>query len=212
MDTFGDNISKLRKERNLSQRGLADALGVSKSTVAKWESSNTIPDFDGLDKIGDFFGVRVGALFMDDFDPSILSPWINANVLGSIAAGTPIEMIKAESMFPVPAQIMRNHKEAFYLKVKGNSMDKVLPNGSYALIDPSKTDPIINNHAYAVCVNGHDATIKRIHKLNNGFELVPDSNDPTYKPTIYDYGVEGTETITVIGEVVWYTIPFDFEI
>ena len=56
------------------------------------------------------------------------------------------------------------------------------------------------------------ATIKRVVKLANGFELMPDSKDPTYKPVLYDYGVEGTELITVIGEVVWYTLPFDFVI
>ena len=55
------------------------------------------------------------------------------------------------------------------------------------------------------------ATIKRVHKLANGFELIPDSTDPTYKSTIYDYGEEGTETITIIGRVVWHCVPFDWD-
>ncbi len=33
--------------------------------------------------------------------------------------------------------------------------------------------------AYAVCVNGFDATIKRVKPLSNGYELIPDSIDPT---------------------------------
>ena len=61
-----------------------------------------------------------------------------------------------------------------------------------------------------MAVNGNDATIKRVKKLSNGFELVPDSTDPTYKPKVYDYGEDGTEEITVIGRVVWFCVPFDW--
>lgn len=60
-------------------------------------------------------------------------------------------------------------------------------------------------------MNGHDATIKRVKPQNNGFELTPDSTDPTFKPAVYDYGIEGTETITLIGRVVYYVLPFDWE-
>lgn len=60
-------------------------------------------------------------------------------------------------------------------------------------------------------MNGYDATIKRVKPLNNGFELAPDSTDPTFKPAVYDYGIEGTETITLIGRVVYHVLPFDWE-
>lgn len=90
-------------------------------------------------------------------------------------------------------------------------MNRVLPNGCYALVDPDDREPV-DNQAYAVCVNGYSATVKRVRRLANGFELVPDSTDPTYRPMVYDYGVEGTDEITVIGRVFWYTLPFDWTI
>ncbi|MEG2533645.1 MAG: XRE family transcriptional regulator [Gordonibacter sp.] len=212
MSAFSDNINKLRSIKELNQRELAGFLGVSKSTVGNWEAGHSTPDLECLERIADFFGVRVGALFMEDLDVDILAPWTNALVLGSIAAGTPIEMMEATTVFPAPTEVLRNHPQAFFLEVEGESMNRKLPNGCYALIDPSRKDTVLDNHAYALCVNGYDATIKRVCRLNNGFKLVPDSIDPTYKPIIYDYGVEGTEEITVIGEVVWYTVPFDFAI
>lgn len=130
-------------------------------------------------------------------------------IYGSIAAGTPIEMITAESTYPVPVEVMSRYPNSFLLKVEGNSMDRILPNGCYALIDPC--DSIVcDSKPYAICVNGCNATIKRVKKLNNGFELVPDSTDPTFKPVLFDYGVEGTETITVIGKVVYYVLPYDW--
>ena len=128
---------------------------------------------------------------------------------GSIAAGTPIEMVEVEDTFPVPSEMHHRYPDAFLLRVEGESMNRVLPNGCMALVDPCDTVEY-DGEPYAVCVNGYDATIKRVRTLANGFELDPDSTDPTYKPIIYDYGVEGTETITVIGRVVWYCVPFDW--
>ena len=135
--------------------------------------------------------------------------FIDIPLYGSIAAGTPLEMIKVEDTHPIPLEVQKNYPDAFLLRVVGESMNRILPNGSYALIDPCKTVER-DGQPYAVCVNGYDATIKRVKKLHNGFELVPDSTDPTFASTIYDYGVEGTETITVIGRVVWYCIPYEW--
>ena len=129
---------------------------------------------------------------------------------GAIAAGTPIEMTPVENTQPIPAKVHELHPNAFLLKVEGNSMNRVLPNGSYALIDPCKTVER-DGAPYAVCVNGYDATIKRVRKLNNGFQLVPDSTDPTYRTKTYNYNEPETQTITVIGRVVYYVLPFDWE-
>lgn len=130
---------------------------------------------------------------------------------GSIAAGVPMEMMEVCETFPIPRKMVSRYPGAFLLKVVGESMNRVLPNGCYALVDPDERRPV-DGRAYAVCVNGYAATIKRIHPLEHGIELDPDSNDPTFHPMVYDETVEGTETITIIGEVVWYTVPFDFEI
>lgn len=137
------------------------------------------------------------------------SSFVDVPLYGSIAAGTAIEMIEIDETHPIPAQMADRYPNAFLLKVKGESMNRIIPNGSYALINPCKTIDH-NGKPYAICVNGFDATIKRVHHLNNGFELVPDSTDPTYTPTIYNYNEPGTETITVIGEVVYYVLPFDW--
>ena len=137
------------------------------------------------------------------------SEFVDVPLLGSIAAGTPMEMVETEDTHPVPTKVMEQYPDAKLLKVKGSSMNRVLPDGCYALIDPCE-DVERDNQPYAVCVNGYDATIKRVHKLANGFELVPDSTDPTYKAKVYDYGEPGTETVTVIGRVVYYVLPFDW--
>lgn len=135
--------------------------------------------------------------------------FVDVPLYGSIAAGTPIEMIEVDETHPVPAKVMDKYPDAFLLKVKGRSMDKVLPDGCYALIDPCE-EVERENQPHAVCVNGYDATIKRARNLANGIELDPDSTDPTFKPSVYDYADENTEEITIIGRVVYYVLPFDW--
>lgn len=135
--------------------------------------------------------------------------FVDVPLYGSIAAGIPIEMTEVENTHPVPAKVHEMYPDSFLLKVEGNSMNHVLPDGCYALVVP--TDEIKrDNDLYAVCVNGYDATIKRVKKLANGFQLVPDSTDPTYPVQTYNYNEPGTETITVIGRVVYYVLPFDW--
>ncbi len=209
------NLKSIRKKRGYSQEQAARDLGVSINTYRNWEQLKNSPKADTLRKIADYLSVPIDDLVLADSqsaapDQSARMSYIP--IYGRIAAGIPLDMDSMDGRAPIPYEVMRKHPHAFLLKVDGESMSNVLPNGCFALVDPDRKTDIINGNAYAVCVNGYAATIKRVVKLANGFELAPDSKDPTYKPMIYDYGVEGTETITVIGEVVWYTLPFDFVI
>lgn len=138
------------------------------------------------------------------------SAMVDVPLYGSIAAGTPIEMIAVEDTQQVPEKVHAAHPDAFLLRVEGESMNRILPNGCLALVDPcSEVDR--DGYPYAVCVNGYDATIKRVRKLNNGFVLEPDSMDPTYEPQVFNYNEPDTMAVTVIGRVVFYVLPTDWE-
>lgn len=89
-------------------------------------------------------------------------------------------------------------------------MNLRLPNGSYALVHP--TTEVEDGRVYAVSVGRSEATVKRVRKLNNGIALEPCSTDPTFKTQIFDYDEGKNETLTVIGRVVWYCVPYDFEV
>lgn len=55
--SLGETIHRLRTEQNLSQDGLADALGVSRQSISKWETNRSVPDLDKLVKLSGVFGV-----------------------------------------------------------------------------------------------------------------------------------------------------------
>ena len=55
--TLQEHIRTLRKERGLSQEALAEALGVSRQAVTKWEDGSALPSTANLLSLADFFGV-----------------------------------------------------------------------------------------------------------------------------------------------------------
>lgn len=132
--------------------------------------------------------------------------YVPVPLLGSISAGVPAEAIAQSERHPIPAEIHSAHPRAFLLRINGTSMNRILPDGCYALVDPEMTD-VIPNKPYAVAIGISDATVKRVKLLANGVELIPDSTDPTHKPQIYDFGEPDVEPVTVIGRVVWYCLP-----
>jgi len=57
--TLGQNIKKLREESNISQRKLAQVIGVDNSNIARWESESHKPNAESLYKLAQFFDVSI---------------------------------------------------------------------------------------------------------------------------------------------------------
>ena len=59
METIGERIKRLRKEKKLTQDQLGEILGVKKSAVAKWENGRTKNlKRDTIEAMAVYFGVR----------------------------------------------------------------------------------------------------------------------------------------------------------
>lgn len=62
MNTFGMQLKKIRKERGLRQKDLAEIFDVAQSTIANYEQGIRFPDEEMLRKLADFFGVSTDYL------------------------------------------------------------------------------------------------------------------------------------------------------
>lgn len=60
--TFGEKLSKLRKENNITQEQLAATLGISRQAISKWESDVTYPETSKLLQISELFGCSLDYL------------------------------------------------------------------------------------------------------------------------------------------------------
>ena len=64
---FKDNLLALRKIHDMSQEELADAIGVSRQTLSKYETGESLPDIEKCMLIADVFGVTIDDLL--NYDP-----------------------------------------------------------------------------------------------------------------------------------------------
>lgn len=60
--SLGTTISRLRAGKGLSQEELANALGVSRQSISKWETDSSVPELDKLVRLSDMFGVSLDQL------------------------------------------------------------------------------------------------------------------------------------------------------
>lgn len=85
-----NRLKELRREKKLSQKEIADFLGVNEKTISRWEKSESTIKSDKAHKLADFFGVSVGYLLgytnfknTDDYFNSI-DDILDIDVLNSI--------------------------------------------------------------------------------------------------------------------------------
>lgn len=75
---LGENLKKLRAEKELTQEALANLLGISGQAVSKWERGESYPDITLLPAIAALFGVSVDSLL--GVDKSIREQEIQAEM------------------------------------------------------------------------------------------------------------------------------------
>ncbi len=118
-------------------------------------------------------------------------------VYGRISAGQPNWAEECiEGRIPIDPNMMNivNPEECYFLRVNGESMNKKVKNGAFALIQ--KTDYVENGEIAVVLVNGYDATLKKFSKQGDLIILEPMSTDPSFTAQVYDKNTE----VKVIGK------------
>lgn len=71
---FSERLKRLRMEKGITQKELADRLHISRSTIAGYESLGKEPDGEKLCALADFFGVSVDYLLGGTDSRELTSP------------------------------------------------------------------------------------------------------------------------------------------
>ncbi|KAA0777651.1 helix-turn-helix domain-containing protein [Bacillus sp. BB51/4] len=124
-------------------------------------------------------------------------------VIGKIAAGTPIEAVQDIVDRIIPPYKTNNIDELFGLVVNGESMNKIVPNGHYAVL--KKQPDVENGEIAAVIVNGHYATLKKVYKFTDLMILEPCSHDESFKDQ--QFSRDNCEDIKIIGKFLYSVSP-----
>ena len=214
--TIGENIRAIRVDAGYSQGEFGKLVGVSQGTVSMWEHGDSIPRQANVDRMlevfshlssDDIYSGEYGFAHRDDGSGARVRSGDLLPLYGTISAGVPLDMLPIEDYVAVSRTLRKRFPRAFFLRVRGESMNRVLPNGCLALVNP--TSDLEEGAVYAVCVGESDATVKRVHMLPGQLVLAPDSDDPTFDSLRFD--ISNPYTVPrVLGRVVWFTMPDDF--
>ena len=114
---FNDNINRLRKLHQMTQEDIAEAVGVSRQAVAKWESGETIPDLEKCRLLAELFGVSLDDLanFEPDDNMGLDAPPKGKHLFGLVTVGE-----KGQIVIPATARRIFNIKPGDKLVVLGD--------------------------------------------------------------------------------------------
>lgn len=148
--------------------------------------------FKSLGSVQDYIRYLTKAGYLEKNDNSVrgLRPTkpnddqvIDIPLLGSVAAGSPIEAIEGDEMISVPVALVPRG-ECFALNVSGNSMieDGIL-DGDIIIV--KRANSAFNGETVVALIDG-EATVKRFYKKKEQIELHPANS--TMKPIIVTEG------------------------
>ena len=198
-EKFPDVFKKLRIKNKYTQEEIANKFDMTKTGISYWENGKSEPSLEVIEKLAELFNVSIDYLLGNsDAENGYRIMRNHTNVIGVVPAGVPLEAIEdiiGEIEYPSRFE----NKDVFALQIKGDSMNKVLPDGSIGLFE--KTDVLENGQIGAILVNGYDATVKKFYRLTDSYVLEPLSFNPDYQPIVIK---DGTDPVSIVGKLLWY--------
>ena len=111
---IGENIATLRRMAGLSQEALAEKLEVSRQTLAKWESGESVPDVLRCDRLTELFDVSLDDLLHADLAETGKAPK-GKYIFGTVTVGD-----KGQIVIPVKARRLFHIEPGDDLMVMGD--------------------------------------------------------------------------------------------
>lgn len=199
-EIFAKNLRYWMKIKNKNQIDLMNDLNLSSSTVSDWYNAKKYPRMGTVQMLADYLGILKSDLVeKNKADKNISRQYYMTPVYGQISAGQPDWAEECiEGRIPIDPDLMGivNPEEHFFLRVNGESMNKIVKNGAFALIH--KQDTVENGEIAVVLVNGFSATLKKFTKQKDLIILEPQSNDESFETQVYDK----TTSIKILGKYV----------
>ena len=103
---FCDNLVQMRKMLQMTQEDIAERVGVTRQSVAKWEAGESVPDIDKCKQLADIFGVSLDDLanYESDDNLGMAVPPKGKHLFGLVTVGDKGQIVipaKARKLFDI---------------------------------------------------------------------------------------------------------------
>lgn len=201
-------IREAREKLGWTQSELAKKMGTTQQTIQRYEAGAVDVNSSKLVRLAEILGTTVYYLIGIPTNAVPGRPGgVPRPVIGRISAG-PFGTVYEESgeELDVPDDVWECHKQGFWMRVSGNSMNRLFAEGSMVYVDPACE--VRNGDVGVACVNGDEGTVKRIFfEPNNVVRLHPESYDPEYRDRVIDEDEPDGPSFHIEGKVVSYRAP-----
>jgi repressor LexA len=197
---FSKRLSEMMQRENINQVELSRIIGVSESTVGKWILCKSMPRMGIIQKLADHFHVGK-SYFLEETskDSSPTGRGVRIPVLGRVVAGIPIEAVEEILDYEEITPELAATGEFFALQVKGDSMLPKLEEGDIVIV--KKQEDVETGDIAIVLVNGDEATIKQVKKVEGGIMLYG-FNPDVYEPHFYSNRQIESLPVRILGKVI----------
>lgn len=201
MKDISHRIKSQRKELKLSQKKLADLVGVTTSAISQWEREETTPKGENLMGLASALGCSVEWL-AGERQQSVDCEYIDIPFFDDIKASAGYGCLCEDENFysiSLPKKIFRycNIANLVAITSHGNSMEPVLTHESLLVIDTN----VEHVHDGSMYVVRQDELIRVKLVSLSAKGLVLQSYNKNYPEEIY----ENYSDIDILGKVVWYS-------
>ena len=204
-----NRLRELRKELHLNQADVAEGIGIASPAYGNYEAERRDMSTEIQKKLADYFNVSIDYLmgYTNERNANVTFRDIKLiPILGKVPAGNPItEEEIYEGNLAIDTTLLKIHNEDDYfaLKVKGESMNKIMKPGSVILVHKQPTAEN-NDIVVARLLDSNEVTVKRYKYTDNQqfILLQPESTDPNYMTKLVDLQ---KDEIEIIGKVISIT-------
>ena len=208
--SFGKKLKEALIKKQMSQKELADKMGVNKSTITRYIKDKSAVSNTKIVEIANILNISPSDLFSNYKEEHPIYKGVSLEeiideddefekipLLGEVAAGVPIYMDDAlNDYITVDKKYIQSGYDYFCLTIRGDSMYPILMNKDIVLVRSQST--CNSNDIAIVSVDNETATAKYVYKHKDKLELRP--ANPNYIPLVFPKDEVNTR-IRIIGVV-----------
>lgn len=199
MKSIGERIKEARKSAGLTQLELAKKTELSRSYIGDIEKDRYNPSVSTLQLIATATNTPLEDLLPSTKTVSPAGRGVRIPVLGRVVAGIPIEAVEEILDYEEITPELAATGEFFALQVKGDSMLPKLEESDVVIV--KKQEDVETGDIAIVLVNGDEATIKQVKKVNGGIMLYG-FNPDVYEPHFYSNQQIQELPVRILGKVI----------